>query len=217
MEDWTEPRSQADDITQQSPWLVYCYGARGSTGAGAAAILVSPSGIRLRYAARLHFTNEIDKCTNNIAEYEAILLGLHKLRAINVQTCVLRMDSKVVSGQIEKEYIAQEPTSEKYLASVRRMENYFKGFIVEYIKRNKNTEADELAKVIARNTLVPPVVFYQVLEDALIKIVLPKPRLINIIEGKDWRDLITAYLCHYHEPDNTTEKSECNNGPGLTK
>jgi ribonuclease HI len=84
MADWMEPRSQADDNAQESPWLVYCNGAWGSTGGGAAAILVSPSVIKLRYAARLHFTSETDKCTNNIAECEAILLGLRKLRAIDV-------------------------------------------------------------------------------------------------------------------------------------
>jgi ribonuclease HI len=80
--------------------------------------LTSPSGIKLRYVAKLHFAGEIDKCTNNIAEYGAILLGLRKLRAIGVQTCVLHTYSKVVSGQIEKEYIAREPTLERYLALV---------------------------------------------------------------------------------------------------
>jgi ribonuclease HI len=63
-----------------------------------------------------------DKCTNNIIEYEAILLGLHKLRANGVQRCILHIDSKEVVGQIEKECIAKEPTLEKYLALVRRME-----------------------------------------------------------------------------------------------
>jgi ribonuclease HI len=111
---------------------VYCDGAWGSTRAGAVAvaIIVSPSRIKLCYVARLQFTNEADKCTNNIVEYKAILLGLHKLRAIGVQTCVLRMNSKVVSKQIEKECIAREPTLEKYLDLVRRMENHFKQFTV---------------------------------------------------------------------------------------
>jgi hypothetical protein len=45
--DWMEPRSQADDSTQESPWLVYCDRAWGSIKAGVVAILVSPSGIRL--------------------------------------------------------------------------------------------------------------------------------------------------------------------------
>jgi ribonuclease HI len=78
------------------------------------AVLISPSGIKLCYATRLQFTNEADKCTNNIVEYEVILLGLHKLRAIRVQTCVLRTYSKVVSSQIEKECTAREPTLKKY-------------------------------------------------------------------------------------------------------
>jgi hypothetical protein len=50
------------------------------------------------------------------------LLGLRKLRVIGVQRCILHTYSKVVAGQIEKECIAREPTLEKYLALVRRME-----------------------------------------------------------------------------------------------
>jgi ribonuclease HI len=130
----------------------------------------------------LQFSSEVDKCTNNIAEYKAILLGLRKLRAIGVQRCTLCTDSKVVAGQIEKEYIAREPTLERYQALVRRMENYFKGFTVEYIERTKNAEANELVKVIACNSPMHADVFFQVIEDASVKTVLPEPRIINIIE-----------------------------------
>jgi hypothetical protein len=49
--------------------------------------------------------------------------------------------------------------------------------------------------------------FFQVLEDASIKTVLPKPRVINIIEGVDWRAPIMAYLRHYYEPDNKNEQT----------
>jgi ribonuclease HI len=100
---------------QEFPWLVYCDGAWGSIGAGATAIFTAPSEIKLRYVARLQLTGETDKCTNNITEYKAILLGLQKLRANDVQTGMLRTDSKVVSGQIQKECIAREPTLERYL------------------------------------------------------------------------------------------------------
>jgi ribonuclease HI len=58
-----------------------------------------------------------------------------------------------------KRMIARDAILEKYLALVRRMENYFKGFIVEHIERNKNTEADQLAKVAARNTPLTTDVF----------------------------------------------------------
>jgi ribonuclease HI len=177
----------------------------GSAGTKVATILVSPSGIKLRYAMRLHFHSEADKCINNIAEYETILLGLRMLRTIRVQTCTLRTDSKVIVGQIEKEYIAREPTLERYLALVRRIECYFKGFIVEYIERTKNTEPDELVKATAYNTSLPADIFFHVILDASIKAVKVEPRVINLIEGEDWRTPIMAYLHRYYEPNSAEE------------
>jgi hypothetical protein len=61
-------------------------------------------------------------------------------------------------------------------------------------------------KAPARNTPMPIDVFFQVLEDALVKIVLPEPRLINIIEGEDWRTPIMAYLHNYYKPDSKSEQ-----------
>jgi ribonuclease HI len=134
----------------------------------------------------LQFSNESDKCTNNIAEYEAILLGLQKLRAISVQRCILHTDSKVVAGQIEKESIAREPTLKRYLVLVRRMESFFKGFTMEYIDKNKNSKADELAKAAAHNTPLPAEVFWQTIKDASIKTIELEPKVIRIIQGEDW-------------------------------
>jgi hypothetical protein len=65
------------------------------------------------------------------------------------------------------------------------MENYFKGFTVEYIERTKNAKADELVKVAAHNTPKPANVFLQVISDASIKIVEPEPRVINLIQDGD--------------------------------
>jgi hypothetical protein len=53
---------------------------------------------------------------------------------------------------------------------------------------------------------MPADVFFQVLEDASVKTVLPAPRVINIIEEEDWRAPIMAYLRHYYEPDNKNEQ-----------
>jgi hypothetical protein len=95
--EWTEPGFAAEGVVHESSWLIYCDGAWGTIGAGAVAILTSHSGIKLHYAVRLQFNNEADKCTNNIVEYEAILLGLRKLRVIGVERCILCTDSKVVA------------------------------------------------------------------------------------------------------------------------
>jgi hypothetical protein len=132
------------------------------------------------------------------------LLGLRKLR---VQRCILHTYSKVVTGQIEKECIAKEPTLEKYLTLVRRMEKKFKGFTVEYIDRNKNSEADELAKAAAHNNPLPADVFSQTISDTSIKTIELEPKVINIIQGEDWRAPIIAYLRHYYESDSTVEQA----------
>jgi hypothetical protein len=79
IEDWTEATSYTEDSVLESSWQVYYDRAYGSTGAGATIILISPSGLKLRYATRLQFTKETDKCTNNIVEYEAVLLGFRML------------------------------------------------------------------------------------------------------------------------------------------
>jgi ribonuclease HI len=129
----------------------------------------------------LQFTAEADKCSNNIAEYEAMLLGLRKSRAMGVQNCIPKTNSKVIASKIEKECMARDATLEKYLAIIRRMENYLKRFTVEYVERTKNIEADELAKAAARKIVLPPDMFFQIIKDPSVKIVELKPRMVNII------------------------------------
>jgi hypothetical protein len=51
--EWKEPGSVIEGVVTESPWLVYCDGVWGIAGAGAATILISPSGNKLHYAARL--------------------------------------------------------------------------------------------------------------------------------------------------------------------
>jgi hypothetical protein len=53
---------------------------------------------------------------------------------------------------------------------------------------------------------MPVDVFFQVLEDASVKTVSPESRVINIIEGKDWRASVIAYICYYYEPGSKNEQ-----------
>jgi ribonuclease HI len=92
---------------------VFCDGSWGTFGAGAAAVQVAPSKIKTCYAARLDFS-----CTNNIAEYEALLLGLRKLRAMGIRRVILKTDSQVISGHVDKSSKARDPKLEKYLDTV---------------------------------------------------------------------------------------------------
>jgi hypothetical protein len=78
--DWMPGAQHEERIKDDETWIVFCDGSWGAFGAGAVAILISPSKIRTCYAARLEFS-----CTNNIAVYEALLLGLRKLKAMGIR------------------------------------------------------------------------------------------------------------------------------------
>ena len=105
---------------------MFCDGSWGTFSAGAAAVLVAPSKVRTCYAAKLDFS-----CTNNIAGYEALLLGLRKLRAMGIRRAILKTDSQVISGHVDKSSKARDPKLEKYLNTVRRF------FCQEHSKRRK--------------------------------------------------------------------------------
>jgi hypothetical protein len=101
--------------------------------------------------------------------------------------------------------ISWDETLERYLAVIRRMEGFFKGFTVQHIERAKNTEANELAKTASRKSVLQMDVFFQVIEVPLVKTVEPDPRMINVVRAEYWRAPILAYLYHHYEPDNSTK------------
>jgi ribonuclease HI len=79
-------------------------------------------GVVIRYAARLVFANN-EHSTNNTTKYEALLLALRKMKALEQHTFIIRTDSKVIQEHIEKESEARNPVLMKYLEKVREMEN----------------------------------------------------------------------------------------------
>jgi ribonuclease HI len=110
--------------------------------------------IKIRITIAVH--KRTDKCTYNIVEYDAVLLGLRKLRVMGIHNCIIKMDSKVIVGHIEKECITRGITQENFQALVRRMENYFRGFSVKHIDRNNRNKVDELVKATTRKIALPP-------------------------------------------------------------
>jgi ribonuclease HI len=194
-------------------WTIHCNGAWCHAGAGAAAVITSPTGVKHRYAARLSFALESDWCTNNVAEYEAVILGLRKLRALGVTTCIIKTDSKVVASQVEKEYAAKDPALMQYLTAVHSLERQFKGFTLHHVDRAKNEEADALAKAAARGEVLPSDVFYHVIgmpavrspEGLQITNDTEGHRIVNLIMTKDWRAPITLFLQGYYHPSDINE------------
>jgi ribonuclease HI len=59
---------------------MYFDGSLMKTGAGAGLLFISPLGKHVRYVLRLHFP-----ASNNVAEYEALVNGLHITAELGVR------------------------------------------------------------------------------------------------------------------------------------
>jgi ribonuclease HI len=77
--------------------------------------------MKTSYAVKLEF-----QCTNNIVEYEAVLLGLRKLKAMGIRT-ILKSDSQVIIGHVYKSSKTRDLKLEKYLDIVLRTKASFEG------------------------------------------------------------------------------------------
>ena len=91
--------NQSDDIligfVSIRPWQLFFDGSACREGQGVVVILISPTGAVFETSARLeHF------CTNNQAEYEAILLGLQILSSMDVKHVEALGDSFLVVQQV---------------------------------------------------------------------------------------------------------------------
>jgi ribonuclease HI len=187
--DWT-PEAQGEEATKDAEaWTVFCDGSWGTFGAGAAAVLVAPSKVRTCYTVKLDFS-----CTNNIAEYEALLLGLRKLKAMGIRRVILKTDSQVISGHVDKSSKARDPKLEKYLDAVRRLEASFEGFSVKNIPRGENEHADLLAKSAAQGLPLPSEVFFETTKAPSVELMERVVLAISPIHTEDWSTEIISFL-----------------------
>jgi hypothetical protein len=132
---------------------------------------------------------------------------------LGVTTCIVKIDSKVVAGQVKKEYLSKDPALVQYLTAVRSLERQFKGFTLQHVDRARNEEAGALAKAAARGETLPSDVFYHVigtpavrnLEGLQVTNDVEGHRIVNLIMTKDWRAPITLFLQGYYHPSDVNE------------
>ncbi|XP_066163801.1 uncharacterized protein [Oryza sativa Japonica Group] len=201
--EWTLAFALEPEPVEQ-PWVMYSDSSWSHKGAGAAAVLTSPGGMPIRYAARLQFDT-----TNNTAEYEAILLGLKKTKALGVRRLLIRTDSKLVASHVDKSFEAKEEGIKRYLEAVRSMEKCFAGITVEHLPRGQNEEADALVKSAACGGPHSPGIFFEVLYAPSVPIESLDIMAIDQTElgedPEDWRTSFVKYLKNGWLPEDEAE------------
>lgn len=123
-------------------------GARGNPGpAGAGAYITDGTGKKI-----LGLSKYLGETTNNVAEYEAVILGLEALKKkvpkekraeIKLE---LRLDSELIARQLTGVYQIKEPTLFPLFIKIWNIRVAdFKNLTITHVRREQNKEADALA------------------------------------------------------------------------
>lgn len=127
---------------EEGVWSLYCDGAsRGNPGqAGAGAVLIDASGdIKGQYGEYLGQT------TNNVAEYQALLLGLKMARNLGVKKIQVFADSELLVRQLKGQYRVKAPHLLPLYDAAQRARKEFASFAISHVPREMNSLADRLA------------------------------------------------------------------------
>jgi hypothetical protein len=113
---------------------------------------------------------------------------------MGIRRAVLKSNSQVITGHVDKSSRARDPKLEKYLDTVRRMEASFEGFSVKNIPRGENEKVDLLAKSAAQGLPLPPEVFFETLRAPSIELMERAVLTILPVHSEDWRTEIVSFL-----------------------
>ncbi|XP_024164406.1 uncharacterized protein LOC112171456 [Rosa chinensis] len=188
------------------PWILFFDGSRTETLAGAGIVLENPAGDHFSYSFQLEF-----KCTNNQAEYEALIIGLEVLLELGVRDVQVRGDSLLVINQLQEKYRCVSCMLVPYLNSAVELLDQFDDVDLEYIPRERNFAANELAQLATGITLKYGVrerilkVERRTLPSWLARPYPPDDPVIAVLEpiDIDWRIPLIAYL---KQPDATADR-----------
>ena len=121
---------------------MYFDGSLKLEGAGAGVLLISPKGEQLKYVMQIFW-----KVSNNEAEYEALLHGLHLAISLGIKRLLVYGDSMVVINQVNDSWDRNRENMNAYCLEVRKLENKFYGLEFHHVIRDNNIAVDVLSKL----------------------------------------------------------------------
>ncbi|PKI61784.1 hypothetical protein CRG98_017834 [Punica granatum] len=142
---------------EEKPWCkMYFDGAVNSAGSDIGAVLISPDGRYYPVAAKIDFP-----CTNNVAEYEACILGLQAAIDFKVKEVDVFGDSMLTIFQTLGQWKTKDAKLVPYHEYLERLMENFEDISFTYTLRMKNQFANALVTLasmvsITRENLIKP-------------------------------------------------------------
>ncbi len=122
-------------------------GARGNPGPAAVGVVVY---IKSKTKKELYeYSRYIGESTNNIAEYQAVILALENIKKMlksksKNSELEINVDSELLYRQVRGEYRVKMPHLKPLVAKVKKLSETFKKVDFNLVRREQNREADQL-------------------------------------------------------------------------
>jgi ribonuclease HI len=125
-------------------------GASSKESVGAGVVFISSTQETISLSYKLEF-----ETINNVAEYEALVLGLRAAKHMKIKALIVFGDVELIVHQVKNLYQAKHPRLRAYRNEVWDMiDSFFLAFNISFVPREENSVADSLA-VLASNFKVP--------------------------------------------------------------
>ena len=90
-----------------------------------------------------------EACSNNVAEYQALIIGMEIAQEIGIQKIEVRGDSQLVVKQIKGIYEVRKPDLVPYHQKAIEISSLFRKFDIVHVPRAQNAQANALAGLAA--------------------------------------------------------------------
>ena len=155
-----------------------------------------------------------EPCSNNVAEYQAFIVGLQMALDMKISYLEVYGNSKLVINQLLTHYEVKHEGLIPYFQMATRLIEKFDGVTLELIPRNENRMADALANLATTLALSEgekanvPICNHWVLSCTEEYASATNATSISIVEDEDWRQPLIDYLEHGKLPEDPHHKTE---------
>jgi ribonuclease HI len=137
----TKHHGSSINLLDITPWALFFDGSSCGKGGRVGILLISPRGEMFEFAIPIQPT-----ITNNQAEYEALLRGLHYLREAKAIAVEMFGDSELVIKQLNGQYECRDDILMNFYEEFKEILKSFQLVILQHIPRENNGEANRLAQ-----------------------------------------------------------------------
>jgi len=122
--------------------------SRGNPGPASYAVIVRGPDGKIVFEVGKY----LGRATNNVAEYYALITALDYATTQRIERLLVRSDSELLVRQMQGRYKVKSPDLRPLFERAHKLSRGFAHFAIEHVRRELNSEADELANIALDKT-----------------------------------------------------------------